>query len=313
MQAQGIHSRVLIVLLISGGVLGNAQRHGLPPEVERLPVWPGTASAARAMRGQYVFRDRDGEIVVSYPDPSDNTHNATFRFWLQNRVDPQISVIIGRDSEGQFEYHYTLRNGPDAKTGIWAWSVVGPPFKQLSISRPSWFGINSYSSVVAPQAMLKREAMGVYLRWDNWSAPILPGVELGNFEIIAALRPGLTTAFVSGKEAPIRPPTELTEEAEQQIIPLERAPVMFKPALTIGPRFSEQVTKRAILLTYRSDIEDSIASGVLDGQAPLVREIQRMIEQAIVSSQSKLEKPKQAPHNALERELVDALEAALSP
>ena len=65
--------------------------------------------------------------------------------------------------------------------------------------------------VVAPQALLKSVDAGVFLRWSNGSAPIAPGSQLSGFEVVSNLKPGLTTAYVSGKEEPLRTPPGITE------------------------------------------------------------------------------------------------------
>ncbi len=299
---------LLLATLSIGCPLVSAQSD----EVSALPVWPGTAVAARDLKGQYVFRDQNGQIVVSYPDPADPARTVTFRFWLQNRVDPHISVTLGRNAEGEFTYDYTLRNGLAAKTGIWAWSVVGPPSKDLTISHPVWHGINPYMALAAPQALPLSAPKGVFLNWSDASAPIAPGGQASGFEIVTRLRPGFTTAFVNGKEAPIRSPAELTEEVERQIVPLERAPTMYKAALTIGPRFGARADSREILLAYDTDVRGLGSAGFLDEGSLFIREIEQSLSLAITSDRRSIEEPKAKPASEIEKELLAALELALA-
>ena len=109
-----LEGRLLPLIVLS---LAPAFVYGQPdPVVELLPAWPRSAGA-KIIADQYVFRDPSGEIVVSYPDPSDPKRNVTFRFWLHNRVDPQILVSIKRRSDVKFAYDYTLRNGRLPKLG----------------------------------------------------------------------------------------------------------------------------------------------------------------------------------------------------
>jgi hypothetical protein len=308
-----LRSPALLLASLSVAASGVYGQPDMPVELKHLPVWPGSAAAAKSFADQHVFRDQSGEIVVSYPDPSDPASSVTFRFWLQNRVVPQISVALKHSSDGRFTYDYTLRNGPAAKTGIWAWSVVAPPSKELAVSHPVWYGSNSFESVVAPQALLRSAGVGVYLRWTDESNPVAPGGQLSGFEIVSRLRPGLTTAYFSGKEAPIRAPTELTEDVEEQIIPLERAPVMYKAALTIGPRFAAEVNARSILLAYQADIRDLVNSGFLNKSSPFIKEVEQALARAIASDRRSIETPKELPQAHIEKELLGALELALRP
>src|SRR5436305_10981164 len=44
-----------------------------PPPADPLPKLPGSDVAARRIANRFVFQKADGEIVVSYPDPSDTS------------------------------------------------------------------------------------------------------------------------------------------------------------------------------------------------------------------------------------------------
>lgn len=303
----------LLFAIFSGAAVCIYGQPGLPVELRNLPAWPGSAAAAKTFANQYVFRDGNGEIVVSYPDPSDPARSATFRFWLQNRVDPRISISIKRSSDGEFTYDYTLENGLAAKTGIWSWSVVGPPSTDLVISHPTWHGLNPFQAVAAPQPLLTSAGTGVYLSWNGASDPIAPGGKLFGFEIVSRLRPGLTTAYARGWEAPIHPPTELTEDVAEQITPLERAPVMDKVALAIGPRFAADLNNRDILSVYQADIRDLANNGFLNGKSPFIQELQQLLTRAIASYPGPIETPKEAPQTPIEKELMVALKPALRP
>jgi hypothetical protein len=282
-----------------------------PVELRTLPVWPGTTAASKTSPVQYVFRDRNEEIVVSYPDPADPPRIVTFRFRLQNRVAPQISVTIKRNSEGGFTYDYTLGNGLTAQTGIWAWSIVGPPSKDIAISHPGWHAMNSFESVVAPQALLPSAGTGVYLRWDDAMSPIAPGSKQAGFELVSHLRPGLTTAYASGWEDPIRSPTELPEDVVEQIIPLERAQVMDRVTFTIGPRFAPNVENQSILEAYQTDIHDLVEGGFLNGKSPFIEALSRALTRATASHQNQIEPLKEEPRNPAEKALIVALALAL--
>ena len=251
--------------------------------------------------------------MVSYPDPSDPARTVTLRFWLQNRVDPRIVVTLKRNPDEKYVYDYTMGNGPDAKTAIWKWSLVGPPSKELTVSHPVWRGVNAYQSVEAPQALFKSVGKGSYLAWMDAraTAPIKPGQQLSGFEITSALSPGLATAYVSGWEQPITVSEDAPEAVDQQIMLLERAPVMNKVAATIGPRFSPDAKQSDIVRAYQRDIEDLKTDGLLDGNSRFLEELGTELAKAETSDQYMIVAPKDPPGTSLEREILEALQLAL--
>lgn len=159
-----------ICVLLATAVASVSGQDRLPAELKAVPVWPGEEAARRLFNGQYVFRGEPGQIVIYWPDPSNPGNWVTFRFWLQNRVDPQIRVELSRNDENVFQYRYTVRNGASAKSAIWAWDVVGPANQELKISHPEWGGTNARSPG-APQAMLPNASKGAFLSWCRVDAP----------------------------------------------------------------------------------------------------------------------------------------------
>jgi hypothetical protein len=275
-----------------------------PPEVKALPVWPADGKPSLPAGGQ-VFRDSaTGEIVVSYPALDNANRRVTFRFWLQNRVDPRASVEISRNSEGLYVYRYDIENGSGAKTPIWFWAVVGPGSDpSLAISHPVWDGINP-KDPVAPQAFLRTAKRGAFLSWMGVSTPIAPGSKVAAFQIISNYKPGFTTAYATG-DGGIHAPDEMTEAVAEQLLPLQRAPVMSKPFLTIGPRFGPDVSSQDIAAIYLEDIRDLCALGLLDKESPFLREVQDVLSHP---------RPwlfQEVPHSLLDSELASALSLSL--
>jgi hypothetical protein len=306
-------SRALLsVCLVGVAVHGQI---GDPDEVRKLPVWPGSAEAARRVQGAFVFRDGTGEIVVSYPDPANPEVNVTFRFRLQYRVDPRISVMLSRMSDGRFSYRYTLANGPGAKTSIWAWRIVAPPLALTTVAHPVWQGSNFFQMVNAPQLLLRHADRGANLAWTDAKAaePIEPGRSLDEFEVVSPLRPGLVTAYVSGREEPITVPENTPDAVDKEIMVLEKPGVVDRAAITVGPRFPPELGPGEVLSAFRQDIEDLVGQGLLDNGSALTKEVERAAAAAQTSSDVSVPNPTPARARPIEREILDAVRMSLSP
>jgi hypothetical protein len=284
-----------------------------PAEVAALPEWPTDGKISAKLKMHFVFRDdRTGEIVVSYIEPSDQSRRTTFRYSLANRVDPHATVDIGKNSEKLYTFRYRLLNGPNAKTPIILWNIVGPiSDEQLTISHPTWHGINGATTPVAPQALLKGEGLGAFLMWGGPSKSIPPGAEVAGFEILSSFRPGLTTAYAIG-EGHIVSPGEVPEEAVQQLIPLERPAVNWKPFLTIGPRFGPGITQRQIVQKYQIEISDLMTRRVLDS-SPYLVEVRAALSKSVLSGLLEGWPITAAPQSSFEKSLAKALDFSLSP
>jgi hypothetical protein len=283
-----------------------------PVEVQALPEWPIRGIVPGKPEKQFVFRDdRASEIVVSYPEPSDPGRATTFRFRLANRVDPQIAVELGRNSENLYSYRYRLANSPNAKTPIIMWNIVAPAAgPQLTMSHPTWRGINGAASRVAPQALLKDEELGVFLMWSGAEKSIAPGAEVKDFEILTSARPGLTTAYAVG-EGGIVSPGEVPEEVVQQLIPLEKPSVMWKPFLAVGPRFGPDVPQNQIVRRYQVEITDLMSRGVLDPSSPYLIELRMALSKSAVSGRPEGFPIAAAPRSPFEKSLAKALDLSL--
>jgi hypothetical protein len=283
-------------------------------EVEALPVWAGEDAAAATRPRQYVFRDVNDEIVVSYPDPFTPGHTETFRFWLANRVDPQITASVTRNAEGGdivFTYTYILRNGSSAATAIWNWSVVGSANQDATVSHPVWRGIKSRKPE-APQALLPSVAAGTLHDWIGTDTPIRPGAEARDFAIRSKFAPGLTTAYAAGQGAIIVSPTGLPEEVEKQFLPLETPPVWQKPTITIGPRFAPGTPLRAIIEAFRKDVADLVREGSLSVTSPYIQELQQVLTSAGGDATTRVLLRNVAPGTQLEKDLDAALKMSIS-
>jgi hypothetical protein len=283
-----------------------------PDVVRILPVWPGSAEAARHVQGAFVFRDPTDGIVVSYPDPSNPEANVTFRFHLRNRVDPRISVMLSRMPDGKFSYRYTLSNGPLAKTAVTAWRLVATPSPMTTVGHPVWQGFNFFQMVNSPQILLKHAGKGASLAWtDGRSAePIGPGQNLDMFEVVSPLRPGLVTAYVSGLEKPITVPANLPDAIEKTIMVLEKPGVIDRAIVTLGPRFALDVGRNAVVTAYQQDIDDLVTEGLVDHDSALATKLEQVI---IAAPGSAAPAPQISTVKPIEREILDGIKMSLSP
>jgi hypothetical protein len=251
-----------------------------PAEVRALPPWAGEEVAARSLPPHYVFRDANGQMVVSYPHPDNPGRRVTYRFWLPNRVDPRIGASVARSEEsGQsiFTYTYKLRNGASAASAIRQWSVVGPANQELTAGHPIW---KSYYArdPAAPQGLLPNAPVGAFVVWSPVDMPQLsPGTELGDFTLRSRFSPGLTTAYAIGEGVLEEPEGEFPEAVIQELIPLQRPYVWQKPVLTIGPRFAPGALLPAILESFREDVASLIKQGLLSSESSYVQELQGVL------------------------------------
>jgi len=286
-------------------------------EVKSLPAWAGEDAASATRPRQYVFRDANGEMVVSYPHPSSPGRAITFRFWLANRVDPHISVSVTRSTEANeagFIYTYAIQNGSSAATAIRFWSVVGPADQDSTVSHPVWRGTKSRLAA-APQALLPNVPAGAYLSWMGADTRIPPGAEVRNFTIRSMFAPGLTTSYSNGEGAIISEPGpgELPEVVVQQLIPLQRAPVWQMPAITIGPRFAPGTPPQAVIEAFRKDVADLIKESLLSSTSPYVQELQQVLANTGGDASTKVFLRKVTPATQLEKDLDAALRMSISP
>jgi hypothetical protein len=309
--------RSLTLAILAGVGLGVWPADGqtdIPPEVRSLPVWPGAAAAIRQFPDDFVFRETTGQIVLWYPDPSDATHRIESRFWLENRVDPHIRASITRTVEGMYLYRYTVENGLNAKTAIWMWSVVAPTSKETSVSHSLWQGDNAYQSNGAPKGLLSSAGPGSYLGWmDSLAkAPIEPGHTLAGFEIASQLRPGITTAYVSGREDPIRVEEDAPDSLVRQITQLERPEILTKLSVTIGPRFDASMKRADIVQAFENDIRDLEQRGMLERDSGFLTQFVRVLEKARASDENSVVTIEAAATTELEEEIRVAAQLALT-
>lgn len=309
--------RGLAFAILAGAGIGSWSAFGqadLSPEVRSLPIWPGQAEAIRQFPDTFVFRDTTGQIVVSYPDPGDPTHRFTSRFWLRNRIEPQILASVTPTPEGTYTYRYAVQNGAGAKTAIWMWSIIGPSSRQTSVSHPVWHGDNAYQSVTAPQALLPGAGPGSYLVWMDAldKAPIEPGHRQAGFEIASPLLPGITTAYLSGKEDPIRLSEDLPDSAEKEVTLLERPEIMNKASATIGPRFAAATRRSDIVRAFENDIRDLQQRGVLATNSAFLHQLVQTLEKAEAANDDSAIAIGGTAETEFEKEIQSAVQLSLA-
>jgi hypothetical protein len=292
----------------------------MPPEVQALTPWPRDGVVSKTLDQKLVFRDdASGEIVVTYPaepgvqlgtDPSMTVRREYFRFYLLNRVAPMVSTKITRNADRQYVYSYELQNCPEADNSIVAWLVAAPPRgadPSLRISHRSWYA----SRGTARQVLIPSVDQGywTFLTWTKWSDPIQPGGKLDGFEVVSVYRPGLTTAFAFGAGG-ITVPGELTEELSNQLIPLQKPEVNWRPILAIGPRFSLEASGLEIATAFEQDLRFLIDDEWLDAQSPFFQGLLTTLRSYIESNGSRqLSIPE--PRDEMEEEVAEAVRLSL--
>jgi hypothetical protein len=249
----------------------SAQAQGpAPSELSSLPPWPGEQAAAKLSPPQYVFRDANGQIVVSYASPEKPGHRVLYRFWLPNRVAPQVTASITGTNE--FVYNYKLKNGSTAISAIASWSIVGPANQEITVAHPVWKGLNA-KVPAAPQGLLPHLPNGAYLAWFAGDAPQLaPRNELEDFTIRSKFLPGLTTGYAEGDGILREPEGEFPEPVVEVLTRLQRAYVWQKPFITVGPRFAPGTPLPQLVAAFRRDVASLIAQRMLSAESPYVHQ-----------------------------------------
>ena len=259
-------------------VLGSSLAYGQmrpPVELSSLPPWHGVDAAKRLSPPQYVFRDANGQIVVSYAVPEKPGHRVLYRFWLPNRVEPRVTSSIAGSGESGFVYTYKLQNAPNAVSSISLWSIVGPPHQEMTVTHPVWKGSNA-KVPVAPQGLLPDNPAGAYISWLPVNVPQLaPGHELDSFTIHSKFLPGLTTGYAQSEGYLQDQDGEFPEEIVEVFVRLQRAWVWQKPFLTAGPRFAPGMPLSEIVAAFRKDVASLIDQGLLSADSPYVREFMK--------------------------------------
>ena len=299
---------VVLVAAVASTFIADGQVQ-TPAEVRALPAWAGEDAAARSLPLHYVFRDSNGQIVVSYPHPDNHARRVTYRFWLPNRVDPHLDAsVTKKDESGQsmFTYTYKLQNGPSAVSAIRYWSVVVPARQEVIVGHPSWRGSNARDPV-APQALLPDAPVGAFVLWLAVNVPQLSaGAELPNFTLRSRFSPGLTTAYASGEGVLKEPDGEFPQAVVDELIPLQRPQVWRKPVLTIGPRFASGTPLPTILESFRKDVVSLIQQRLLSSESSYVQELQGVLARKESTVTAVLGR-KVSPQSPIEKDLDSAL------
>jgi hypothetical protein len=293
------------------------------PEFAALPLWPKDGKVAQALDGNLVFRDpATEEIVLAYPAEAERSGQASGltarrehgRFYLNNRTAPLVRSAVSRNREGQFVYTYEMENCPEAVKPIHAWQVAGPrggPREDPALqgSHPSWHP----SPAIGHQVVLPSLSGGYwqFVSWYRWDNPILPGQKVGGFELISSFRPGFTTAAATGPEPGFGIPDDSSLELIDQLTPLTSVGVRERTTLTLGPRFSPQMSNLEVARAWAAETQELIVSEWLDGQSPFIGEVLTRLRAYIESGGSSPLVFQIEPQPGFETEIANAIRLSL--
>jgi hypothetical protein len=143
-------------------------------------------------------------------------------------------------------------------------------------------------------------------------APIDPGHTQAGFEIASPLRPGITTAYVSGREDPIMVEEDAPDSLVRQIMELERPEIMDKLSVTIGPRFDASMKRADIVQAFENDIRDLQERGMLARDSGFLTQFVRVLEKARASDENSVVTIEAAATTELEEEIRVAAQLALT-
>jgi hypothetical protein len=202
------------------------------------PLWPLSGDVSRFSVDQYVFTSPAVSEYVVALRSADGAVERTLRAPIHNKVAPEVTASVSRDSDGKFHYLYSVSNGVSAAMPIERWALaIEEVGHQLVLSHPSWKGGQSAAKLPG----ISREQHEVY-QWESAeNGALSPGKTASEFEIVSDLAPGYVLGVFYGKAST----PELTAE-DWASLP-EPAAAQLRNALStrwdsqsrqvVGPRF----------------------------------------------------------------------------
>jgi len=316
------------------------------PRLLRVPVWPADGNIPDSLPKQYVFYEPStNSYVISYPErlanPSgQDQRTAPIRVALNDGVEPTVSVRMRREDD-VYSYVYQVRNGGQAKVAInYVSFIVDPRSTTTFLGAPSWTGSKAGSAHGRQLALPGAHAGSHMSLFGQPDGAIAPGAGIDDFRISSDFRPGFTTAYFQGGDAP-HVDEELPSEVLNQLAPLLDRQWNSRQFLTFGPMFSASDPKARVAENFREGINQLVGLGavrVREGQGlpawseiksrivhqrPMLDESSPFVREAVAKLHAYLTAPadkpfawtdvRATPANPLETEVATALALAMRP
>jgi hypothetical protein len=294
-------------------------------KIELPPTWPANGRIPERLKNQYVFLSpQQDTLIVRMPVNENNPDGPrrVVRVALHNQLHPSVRVTMSSPEPGRYQYNYTISNSLKAKDRIGTWALVVPlEDEAFDMAHPDtrehqgWSGKTRSTTVNAPRVGLPDWPLGCYAGWfrKEKSKLVTPGSSVGEFEIMSANSPGLTTAFF---ESDIPPRFELIQgapaEMDKEMEFYNKDPAWRgHPRVTIGPRFPASTPALDIVKDFQSGIERLVTDKRLEAGSPFVKELRKWLTDTIRENSPRPFRTTAQPTTEFEAEIKAALETSL--
>jgi hypothetical protein len=290
-----------------------------PPPV---PIWQDDANAAGNQANissrLYLSRDRKDLIVLIRDSNTNRLVPKTIP--LNIRFVPTIRASVGRkaNQNDSYVYTYSLANKKAARDPICSiYVVVSPKIESSSVAESSkgWVGSVGMAEI-ARQAELETNDLGRFVFWtgrglEETAHAVLPDTSTSGFTIETKLLPGLTTAYLHGKQIDVE---------EGGVDGVEVTPVTsdFRwhslSVLTVGPMFSESSPCSSILKNYLLGLKRLAECSEIPHDQSFIEKLTTLLqkEDACENLGTSLSQFDLFPANGIDAEIVSALKIVAS-
>lgn len=260
-----------------------------------------------------------GTLTLSWPSAlvpnSASSGRMTASVSMLNQVQAGISTIVTANSDGTYNYAYTVSNAPGAAHPIKVWSIGMPAIDgALSATHSSWQAALEQVST-APNPPTNTVSMGT-VALTTWSSPIGAAIPAGGsvtgFNVTSNYLPGFTIVYARS-DTDYSLPANLPAQVTQQLAVMRQRDWMNQRLLAIGPRFPKGWTRDVIAADFKNGISRLVSAGILSSSSPFVAALGPALDALIASGGAPvpLEAAISAAASAQEKSIANAVSISL--
>ncbi len=192
------------------------------------------------------------------------------RVELMNQGLPEVAFRVERLADGGgYRYTYRIANLAGAPRAITGWALLAAgEDDSVVIDHPLWTTTTPEppppDNPDGPPQLRRSASHGKLVRWtaatDNTSIPA--GGSLSEFTLVSQFRPGWTNAYAAAGKG-IQIPADAPAEVHAQLALLQKPENYYSMALTVGPKFGPQASRRWAAADWYLGVQKMIAAGIL--------------------------------------------------
>ena len=237
---------------------------------------------------QFVFLGPNiANLTISYPASLAPGAAAGGRITLTvktlNRVKPVVSTTVAVNSNGTYDYSFTLQNDPSAPDPVAVWSVAMPAVDAaLTATHTSWLATQEPvpGNPNPPTGTVSMFPVALTTWRGPGGASIAAGQVAAGFHITSAYLPGLTMVYARSAEDYAVPP-DLPAPVNTQLQRMRQRDWMNKRVVAIGPRFPKAWSKDVIAADFKDGVARLVATGDLDASSKFVTALNSALDALI--------------------------------